>query len=528
MHTEIKPKAPGQHAHTVERHHELLQQILHRVEDQLREEGIHVPFDVVLAECMFVKDAMLTVGEVTQFQAVFGRTPIMLQDFEPVSETALDDLAAGVAGLFRHHLRIREIALDQMIQQTSQSRLERVINSKTRVALEQLELKQGDLVDFWRKPATKDESGWRGLATVIEVGTPTVLRCHNGTVDVRVQDLRRSLVYLVLLTNSFRRGSALDDPYDTLISFADSLRGEFVRIGWIAPLRGDHRRQFQKALPRWMRAAAKPRHTTILNAVLSFAANGLDTGGCIVARIGQGLANIESAIGSIFTVTYWWKTGRPNTIIAYESSGIDRTNWQEVAGHKGWSNISIVHFLFVNDAEYKWIMRHEPDVLFPDAPDTPSGDRPRGPDGPDEEDGQSPHNKPSPGGPPGAGVEQETPVPDTPIGSRSASMRTPNKASSSGSPSSTRSRSGSRVPHRTVHTSPSTKRRGDQSSKTPTKKARPPPSPNQARGPSRPAATEDAETDSEPPGHREESDTESEDRRKPTLPIRQAPGWVPQ
>ena len=29
------------------------------------------------------------------------------------------------------------------------------------LAIEQLELTPGDLVDFWRKLATKDESGWR-------------------------------------------------------------------------------------------------------------------------------------------------------------------------------------------------------------------------------------------------------------------------------------------------------------------------------------------------------------------------------
>ena len=73
--SEVKPKAPGEHAQTVERRHELLRHILHNVEYQLREEGINLPFDVVLAECMFVKNAMITVGEVTPFQSVLGRTP---------------------------------------------------------------------------------------------------------------------------------------------------------------------------------------------------------------------------------------------------------------------------------------------------------------------------------------------------------------------------------------------------------------------------------------------------------------------
>ena len=49
-----------------------------------------------------------------------------------------------------------------MVQETALQRIERALESKTRVAGEQLALEQGDLVDIWRKPATKDESGWRG------------------------------------------------------------------------------------------------------------------------------------------------------------------------------------------------------------------------------------------------------------------------------------------------------------------------------------------------------------------------------
>ena len=64
----------------------------------------------------------------------------------------------------------------------------------------------------------------------------------------------------------------------------------------------------------------------ILKAVLFFAANGLGTGGCIGARIGQGLAELEPAIESTNTITLWWRTGDPKSISTYESSGVDRVN----------------------------------------------------------------------------------------------------------------------------------------------------------------------------------------------------------
>ena len=66
-----------------------------------------------------------------------------------------------------------------------------------------------------------------------------------------------------------------------------------------------------------------------------------------------------------------------------------RINWQEVAGQKEWQNVSFIQFLRVSDSQYDWIRKHEPDVMVPDAPDSPSGKRPRT-GGPDDEDEQPP------------------------------------------------------------------------------------------------------------------------------------------
>ena len=174
---------------------------------QLASEGIALPFDAILAECCFAKNALLTVGGVTLYQAVLGRTPSMMKDFEPASETMVDDLSGGVPGHSRHHMRVRDIALKTMVQQTAQSRLQRAMSSKTWLAVQQLDLKQGDLVDFWRKPSTKDDSGWRGPATVVDIGTPLSIKCQNRHYTVRVQDVRRAIVYFIYLTNSMQMDS---------------------------------------------------------------------------------------------------------------------------------------------------------------------------------------------------------------------------------------------------------------------------------------------------------------------------------
>ena len=123
-----------------------------------------------------------------------------------------------------------------MIQGAAQLRLERALTSNTRLATEKLELSQGDLVDFYRQPATKDESGWRGPAEVVEApGPPIVIRWQGRHLQVRTQDLRRALVYFVFTLLAFQN----DDPQRTnatavLVEFAEQLHKEVVRIGWVS------------------------------------------------------------------------------------------------------------------------------------------------------------------------------------------------------------------------------------------------------------------------------------------------------
>jgi len=167
----FKAKAPGEHAQMVERHHEVLRQTLHKLEEQLKEEGIALPFSVVVNEAVLAKNALTTVGGHTPYRALYGRDPMLTAEFEPTSETQLDDMSSGVPGHSRHHLRLREIATQSMLQASAKMRLERALNSKTRIASEQLDLQKGDLVDWYRPPGTKDESGWRGPAKVIDAET---------------------------------------------------------------------------------------------------------------------------------------------------------------------------------------------------------------------------------------------------------------------------------------------------------------------------------------------------------------------
>lgn len=58
----VNPKAPGEKATAVERDNQLLRRFLHRVDGDLQDEGIIILDDVLLAECIFTKNSMLTIG----------------------------------------------------------------------------------------------------------------------------------------------------------------------------------------------------------------------------------------------------------------------------------------------------------------------------------------------------------------------------------------------------------------------------------------------------------------------------------
>ena len=115
-----------------------------------------------------------------------------MSEFEPTSETQLVDDEGGNARVFRHHLRLRELAIQTMVDLTAKQRVERAAASKTRVAGEAKGFDQGDQLEFFRRATTKDESGKRGVATDLDQDGGQHSICWQGRhLSVRTQDIRR-------------------------------------------------------------------------------------------------------------------------------------------------------------------------------------------------------------------------------------------------------------------------------------------------------------------------------------------------
>ena len=345
---QIKPVAKYAHADMVERHHEIARQLCHRVENECERQGLGISRKHLLAECVFAKNSMLSVGGQAPYTAVFGRTPAIMAEFEPASETQLVDDEGGIPGLSRGHHRLREIAIQTMVDLTARQRLDRALESKTRKPGEALELRSGDQVEFFRRAVSKDESGWRGPATYLDQdGGQHSIRWQGRHLTVRTQDIRRALAYLCFLAADDRTWIRGTSPTKLLVSFVDGLRSEQIRVGWL----------YHES---WVRAKANVHLSDVVLAVLWVASNAVHLPNCIGARMGQGVPSLAPLDDVETSVLVWWRTGRTSVVWHTETSGSVRVKLHEIT--TDWQNTSFIQFLSATGDDARRVQEMEPEI----------------------------------------------------------------------------------------------------------------------------------------------------------------------
>ena len=177
----VRTRAPAQHARMIERRGAVLRHSMHTAEEQMAREGLPVTMPALLAECVFAGNALTNVGGVTPYNARFGKQPRILPDL-----LALPDDSAGPG---RNAHRIREIAVQRIVEATATARLNRSMATRTTPSGQALAFNPGELVDFYSPPDTKDRPGWKGPA-VVKLSEP-----NRGqvTIEYRGKDLKRRL-----------------------------------------------------------------------------------------------------------------------------------------------------------------------------------------------------------------------------------------------------------------------------------------------------------------------------------------------
>ena len=260
----LHPRGKDQHARFVERRGALLRDTIHRVEGQLREEGIvGVPFESTLAECVFSGNALLNVGGSTPYNALYGRVPHILPSIDQV--VAPGDARQGQDTLAHTH-RLREISVQAMIEGSARARLGRALNTRTTMPAQKLNLSVGEEVDFYRSPTSKDASGWYGPAEVIDVSRATrgitSVKWQNRTLEIQLPNIRRHLHFLCLLTSQDDAESCYpaihSSVWTTIKNAAETISpGNTIQVGFNRTQNGQS----------WTRTTSNIRHPKLFGAI---------------------------------------------------------------------------------------------------------------------------------------------------------------------------------------------------------------------------------------------------------------------
>ena len=214
-------RAREQHCGLVERHNQILRNQLHLLDDQSNSEGLAVPFSTILSESVFAKNALFKCGNASPYEALFGRVPPLLAVVGHESGEALTDRDAA---------RVRHLAIGCMIQATADQKARTADGTKTRRAGQLLEMRTGDLVEFFRKPISKDSSGWHGPAQMVDLSSLSDgiihIKWQGRVLSARVQDIRSAMTFATFLMQP-------TNPIRLFRAEVEAHQGHLMRIGWI-------------------------------------------------------------------------------------------------------------------------------------------------------------------------------------------------------------------------------------------------------------------------------------------------------
>ena len=237
-----------------------------RCTSQLQEEGLNrVPFSQRLSEAVFVGNAMLTINGATPYNCVYGRVPHLL----PEANAALPDGLVGdangrrpaeVGTITRDADRLREVAIQAMVEGTAAARVKRALRTRTQRAVQE-EFSVGDEVEFHRDPAQKDLPGWNGPAVITDMSDAdrgTIKLQFNGReILVTPPDLRRALTLFTFLAAPHVLNHH-DKAYQTIRRWQDALpANRLVTLGFVL------------TKGQWVTSEATARHAAAAAAAIS-------------------------------------------------------------------------------------------------------------------------------------------------------------------------------------------------------------------------------------------------------------------
>ena len=109
--------------------------------------------------------------------AVLGYQPGILPDIDQGGAWQDDDTIND--GMSRHAHRLRELAIQRIVEVTARERAQRALRSNTRQSSMTSQLHVGDNVEFFRAPSNKEMAGWCGPATIVHIEEDGTIRTET-------------------------------------------------------------------------------------------------------------------------------------------------------------------------------------------------------------------------------------------------------------------------------------------------------------------------------------------------------------
>ena len=330
----------GQHTRIVDRRTQVLRDTMHKIQSQMSEEGLRVPITRILSEAVYATNALTTVNGYSPFTAVLGRVPPIMPDAIAVS----DDSAGAPSSAHTH--RLREIAIQAIVEGTARERMKRALHTPTSVSGEELELKVGEAVEYFRPAEGKESSGWRGPATVVDLtsrlehGRIGIRTRADNVITCRVQDVRRCLAYWaspsIINKNSNHAQQIAQEAIDQF------KKGTVITLGQIRNQKGE-----------WCMSNTTKQHQGLFAAIMHVARNVFNITNIVAARCGLGVKHIPAKEEYTGSLTIHWTAPGTKALQFFQSQSTN-VSFSGLAGSE-WVNTRFIQCLQAPDTE-EWLI----------------------------------------------------------------------------------------------------------------------------------------------------------------------------
>ena len=330
-----KPRAKGQHIATIDRRGALVRDIIHKIVEQLTDEGIQMPFEHVVSDATFASNALLSINGCTPYNAVYGRVPNILPDINQLD--AENESGLSNPGTIRHAHRLREITVRHMVEATAQLRAERALGTRSLPAGQAADYRVGEEVDVYRPQGTKDISGWLGPARITSIDNIASgsigVKYLGRPFDARLGDVRRHIALFVFLAAASSAFGSYQQIWLDLQQHTEKLSaGATLTLGTIFTPQGS-----------WTTTRDTEKHAQFFYQAVFFATVCIGWKPTCV-RCGVACKALQEAAGNILQcVTLWWQPGSTEIQRHYGNSVSSSLSFAQVDPH--WHTARFIQFL---------------------------------------------------------------------------------------------------------------------------------------------------------------------------------------